>query len=530
MRYDRSCIMSIMKYNILLGLSMSLVQAVMAAPVQLPALPVPSDSNAIVPHRHDAPFTDQTINHVLWPIATKFTAFPDIPTWYANAERSPFPLPDHEHYLKKRLTMRDVIWIALRNNPTVKNAEVQRIENKFALQVAQHVFVPQFTDNFSWSRNMETHIDTLSTTGGISLTTPFATTLSSNFTNTTKAYFDHRNTYTATINQPLLNGGWLTPWYTYLDAVAAEQQAKLAFRSTIIGVVSNVITDYTGLISAYNQLALDQQQYQQTLEEQRQNKIQLKYGRISLSSYTQEAATLATNKLGVVQDQDSLQQAYQTLLTDLGLVTTTPLMISKQINISGFDFPDIKTCIRVALRHNTTYLADKLTIGNDKRALITAINQLLPTFNTTAGFTYGNGQKTIPTVGFTASVPIDDIAARQSELDAKIQLEKDKIALAVERQSIISTIISDWKTIKSNLTEIAIGQKQIALQRQVVKDDKLSIKYGRMTMFQYQQDRATLLTYQQELVNDKISYINSVATLDQSMGITLQRWNIKLRY
>lgn len=522
--------MSTVNYKLLFGIGISVLPLLTLA--RTPPLPVPVDSAAvIIPHQHRAAtFTDQTINHVLWPIVNKFTAFPDIPAWYANAERPPFPQPPNDNYLKNHITMRDAIWIALRNSPTVKNAEAQRIEDKFALEVAQHVFVPQFTDNFTYSRNMETRIDTLSTMGGVQLTTPFATTLSSDFTNTTKAYFDHRNTYTANITQPLLNGGWLTPWYTYLDAVSAEQQAKLTFRSSIITVVTGVISDYTALVSAYNQLNLDRRQYQETLEELRQSKLEVKYGRMSVSSYTQEAAALATNKLGVVQDENSLQQTYETLLTDLGLVATVPLKIDRQIRLDGFSVPSMKTCIRVALRFNPAYLGDKLTIGNDKRALITAINGLLPTFNATADFTYGNGQRTIPTVGFTASVPIDDIEARQTELNAKIQLEQDKIALATERQSIISTITTDWNTIQSNLAQIAIGKKQVALQQQVVKDDRLALKYGRMTMFEYQQDRATLLSYQQGLVDDKINYIQSVSTIDQDMGITLKRWNIKLHY
>lgn len=500
-------------------------------PPQTPPLPVPTDSKLIQSHTNaTAYFTDDTINHVLWPIVTQHTAFPDIPKWYANAERSPFPPPTNQNYLNKRISLRDAIWIALRNNPTVKNAEVQRIEDKFALEVAQHNFVPQYTDNFTYSRNMETGVDTLTTTGGISLNTPFSTTISADFQNDTKSYFDHRNTYTANITQPLLNGGWLTPWYNYLDAVEAEQVGKLNFQLAIIGVVVQVITNYNAVVSDINQLELNKKQYQQTVEELRQDELKVKLGRMSRSSLTQAQVALETNNLSVVVSANQLQTDYEALLVSLGLVTKTPLKINRLIDIRGFDEPDLKTCIKVALAHNQTYLEDKLQIGNDKRALIIAINQLLPTFTPAADFTYGNGQKTVPTLSFTASIPIDDITAYQTEITARITLEQDKIALAQQRQTIISEVISDWQTVQDDLEQISIAKKQVALQNQVVKDDRLSLSYGKMTMFQYQEDRSTLLSDQVNLVTTKISYIQDVSSLDQLMGIILQRWNIKLRY
>ena len=378
---------------------------------------------------------------------------------------------------------------------------------------------------------MTAHHDvSLSTTGQVELNTPFATDIQSGFTNTTKSYFDHRNTYTTSITQPLLNGGWLTPWYTYLNSVTTAQLAKLNFRSAIIGTVTQVIAAYTALVQSYNSLALNKRQYQQAKKQLNQDKLQLKVGVLSRSAFTQEAAQLATDKLSVVQAENSLQTTYQSFLTELGLVSTVHLRVDGKINTKGFGFPSLKTCIQVALKHNTTYLADKLNIGNAKRNLITAINELLPTLTATANFTYGNGQKTIPTVGFQFSVPIDDISARANKLSAKVDLEQAKITMASDRQSIISQVTSDWQTVKSTLAQIKISEEQVRLQEQVVKDDYLSLKYGRTTMFQYLEDRTTLLTNQQDLVNTKISYITSVTTLDQEMGVTLKRWNIKLRY
>lgn len=498
----------------------------------MPPLPIPTESKIIPPHTNSvATFNDHTINHVLWPIVTKYTAFPDIPAWYANKEQAPLPLPTTTHFLGHLLTLRDAIWIALRNNPDVKNYEVQRIEDKFALEVAQHQFVPQFSDNFTYSRNMTAHHDvSVDTTGQVSLTTPFSTNITSSFNNTTKSYFDHRNTYDTTITQPLLNGGWLIPWYGYLDAVATEQQAKLTFKLNIMTTVSSVISAYDSLVQAINSLELNKEQFKQTQTQIEQDRLKMKLGRMSRSDFTQEAAQLETDRLSVVQSENSLETTYQALLVQLGLVSTVHLRIQKKIDLKGFDVPGLQTCIKVALKYNVQYLADKLAIGNAKRGVITAINGLLPTFNATADFTYGNGQKTVPTVGFNFSVPIDDIQARSTLLSSRVTLEQAKITLASDRQTIISTVTSDWETVESNLAQIRIAREQVKLQEQVVRDDYLSLQYGRVTMFQYLTDRTTLLSQQQSLVSTEIGYIASVAQIDQDMGVTLRRWNIKLRY
>lgn len=494
-------------------------------------LPPPLVTHTIPLHQHKtASFNYNTINNVLWPIVNHYTAFPDIPEWYANSDRAPLPMPTHTHFLAQKLTLRDAIWVTLRNSPDVKNDEAQRISDKFALAVARWNFEPQFNDNFQFTRDFVSRQATVKTTGGVTLNTPFATKISTGFENDTKSYFDHRNTYNTTITQPLMNGGWLVPWHNYLDAVNTEKQAELTFKSDIMNTVSQVIQSYTQLVSAYNSLALERANLKTTEEEMKQDALKLKVGRMSRSNFLQESVTLQTNKLGVVTNENAVQVAYQTFLTTLGLVPTAHLRVDKHIDIKGFSEPDLQTCIRLALRYNVNYLGDKLAIQNAKRALSDAINGLMPTLTATGTFGFGNGQKTSQSLGVTFSVPIDDMAARQTELDAKIALEQAKIALTSERQTVVSNVTSQWKTIQSDWQQIQIGIAQVALQEHVVKNDRLLLRYGRTTMFDYLQDRNTLLSQQQGLVTNKIAYITDVATLDTTMGILLKRWNIKLRY
>lgn len=501
---------------------------------RLRAFPAPKFTDTKPHLNQSARFNYNTINNVLWPIVDRYTAFPAIPKWYANTAQPPLPIPKHTRFLGKLLTLRDAIWIALRNNPDVKNDEVQRILDKFALAVARYNFEPHFTDNVQVTKNLRkgqtNSTGSVETTGSVSINNPFGGSITTSYTNDSKAYFDHRNTYTTTVKQSLMNGGWLTSWNTYLDAINTEKSARLTFKSNIMTIVTGVITDYTSLVSAYNTLMIQKRNFKTTKEQLNQDQLKFRLGRISRSELLQEQATYQTNKLSIVTDENSVQQSYQTFLTELGLVPTARIRIDQKIDISGFRVPDLATCINTALRYNTTYIDDKYTIEDDKRALTNAINGLMPTVDLTGTFGYGNGTSTSQQLVLNLSVPIDDMDARQTELQAKIALEKDKIALAAERQSIVSQVTSQWKTVQADLSQISLAEDQIKLQDQVVQDSHLSLQYGRSSMFDYLQERDTLLQNQVSLVGNKITYITDVASLDQLMGVTLRRWNIKLRY
>ncbi len=494
-------------------------------------LPAPQQTNTLNPHTHKtAVFDYNTINTVLWPIVTQYTAFPNVPAWYSNSEQPPLPIPDHTHFLGKLLTLRDAIWIALRNNPSVKGSEAQRILDKFGLALARWNFQPQFTDSFAYTKNVATGQITTTTTGNVSLNTPFGTNIQSGFTNNTQGYFDSSNGYSTTVTQPFMNGGWLTQWNNYLTAVDSEIQQQLTFKQSIMTVVTTVISNYMQLISDYNSLRLTKIDYDVTQKQLKQDQLQLQTGRMSRSAFLQEQVTAQNDKLQIVEGENSVQTSYQTLLTSLGLVSTAKINIDQNIDTTGFEEPSMQTCIDLALRYNPAYLQAKLNVDNAQRALTNAINGLMPTLTASGTFDYGSGQKTSPVFGVNFSVPIDDMNARSAHITAKVDLENAKIALTTARQEVISNVITQWKTVQAAIAQIKIGQEQVAMQLQVVKNTNLLLHYGRTTMFEYLQQRNTLLTDAQSLVSDQTSYINAVATLDNTMGTTLDRWNIKLRY
>ncbi|PHQ78690.1 MAG: hypothetical protein COB66_08375 [Coxiella sp. (in: Bacteria)] len=496
-------------------------------------LPVPADttSSAISIHQpHVSSFTQHTIDHVLWPLLEKNTAFSNIPVWYANSATPPLPMPAHTKYPGHLLTLKDAIWLALRNNPDVKGDEVQRILDKFTFEVAKWEFHPKFTDQFKYSKDLTTNTWTRSATLASTLATKFGTSFSAGYTNGTEGIFDVNNQYDLGVTQPLLRGGWGIPGIAYLDAVNTAIAAKLNFKQSMMDVVKNVVTDYMTLVQAYNDFDLQEEQLQQTKKQIEQDALKVKAGQMARSDFLQEKVQFEQTSLNIVKQKNTLQTTYQDFLTELGMVSTAKIRIDKKIDIRGYDVPGKQTCINIALQHNTAYLEDKLSLANDTRALRSAKNQLWPQFDVTAGVNFAHNERADKSIGFDISVPIDQMDTRQTIMSARIALEKQKIKIQQDEQKVTSDTTTQWQTVQYDFQQIAISTRSVAMQEQTVKDNRLLLKYGRIIMFNFLQIRDELLTQQIGLVGNQIGLINDVQTLDNTMGVTLKRWNIKLRY
>ena len=56
------------------------------------------------------------------------------------------------------------------------------------------------------------------------------------------------------------------------------------------------------------------------------------------------------------------------------------------------------------------------------------------------------------------------------------------------------------------------------------------LKYGKVSAFEASTLQTNLLTAQVSYINTMTAYVTNLATLDQTIGITLDRWHVKLTY
>lgn len=458
------------------------------------------------------------------------------------------PKPITTPRIPKHLSLREAILLALRNNPDVESAELQRVVDKFALVVAHHAFEPQFDLSGTVAYQRGSRPD-YSIGPNVTLNTPLGTTVTASYGN---AFNGSTGTATVQIKQHLLKGaGWAYNTATLGEAVVSEKVAQLSFKNSVITAVVNVINAYRALVQDYNSFAIQKRTVLRAQQTVHQSELQVKAGKIAPSDLLQQKANLATTRLSMMQEKASLQNDYQQFLQALGLVSTAKVIIDKTLEFTEFKLPSLKKCIQLALENNINYQTALIQIRADKLNLISAKNQSRWTLDVTAstnvgqsagstnlppsGSTQGQpGQVTAsgtgPSLGFTLDIPIDDVNAQQQVLNARVQLEQAKVQLQQTKEQLVSNVTNQVNQLKNQYEQIKVAIQAVELQAQSLRDAQIKLRYGKSTVFEVNQLQDQLLQQQTSLISDKIQFLNSITTLNQTLGITLEKWGITLRY
>lgn len=436
------------------------------------------------------------------------------------------------------LSLHDAIALALRGNPTIKVSELQRVLDKFSLELVAQAYRVQWNP-LTLTSTLQNRVTPIwAAGGGIALTAPTGT----NFTlaQTNNLLGGPGNT-TLTVTQPLLQGfGTAYNLVNYKNGIDSERVARLSFKNSVITVVVSVITAYRSLVAAYNSLDQSKQSLANQEASLEQTQLQVKAGKVAQSDLLQQKANLESTRLSVVQEENALRDAYQSFLSALGLAPSANIIIDRVIKIDHIKIPDLSDCIKTALKYNISYQTALIQLNITKRALITAQNARKWTLNVVSSATVGaqrsalgqpiTSTDTNPTLAFKLSIPIDDIQAKQGEESAKISIEDAKINLEQQKEQLVRTVINQWEAIINQKKQVDIATLAVALQEKTLANAKLKLKYGKSSVFETNTLETNLLSQQVGLIGEKITYLNDATSLYQTLGLTLDKWKISLKY
>lgn len=447
---------------------------------------------------------------------------------------SPEPIPGHA----RMLSLHDAIALALRGNPTIEVSELQRILDKFGMELVAQAYRVQWNPLTLTSTLQNKVLPIWAAGGGISLTAPTGTNFA--LAQTNNLLGGPGNT-TLTVTQPLLQGfGTAFNLVNYKNGIDSERVARLSFKSSVISVVVTVIKAYRSLVAAYNSLDVSKQSLANQEKSVELAKLKVKAGKVAPADLTQQEANVESTRLSVVQSENSLRDAYQDFLSALGLVPSANIFIDRVIKIDHVKIPDLQTCIKAALKYNIAYQTALIQLNITKRALITAQNARKWTLNVSSAVTLGAQRSAIgeqitssdtnPTLALSLSVPIDNIQAKQGEESAKISIEDAKINLEQTKEQLVRQVIDQWEGIRNQYRQVQIAELGVKLQEKTLANSKLKLKFGKSSIFEVNTLETNLLSQQVGLINEKITYLNAATDLYQTLGLTLDKWKISLKY
>ncbi|HDS3847241.1 TPA: TolC family protein, partial [Legionella pneumophila] len=130
----------------------------------------------------------------------------------------------------------------------------------------------------------------------------------------------------------------------------------------------------------------------------------------------------------------------------------------------------------------------------------------------------------------TLTIPLNDIGRRSQLINAKVQLEKDKINLIAAKRALITSVTNTINNIQSLAKRYELAQKQVKLAEQSYALEKKKQQAGISSALDVNNTQNQLIQAQSGLIGAKIAYLNQLSALQRILGTTLDYWQIKLRY
>lgn len=453
-----------------------------------------------------------------------------------------------------KLSLREAILLALRYNPNIQNAELDRIIQHYQLRLAHNEFELQYALGASGTIQKSTYNGVGSDTSSsviaspeLDLKTKLGTQASLSIDNNVGLNNTYNPVLNLTVTQPLLRGfGRAANEAGLLDALDNEWLAKLNLQQSVVDQITQVITSYRNLILSANNLQNQRLQLNEAQKSYQINEKRIKAGQLEPTGNIQLSYQIESLNLMVEQGGNEFNMASQDLLQSIGLDPDMHLSIPSDVTLKKIWVPDIQQSIEIALNHNTLYLAQKMALRADERAYKVAKNQQLwqldasgtvqsGTVNDLTGNSNGirgiyNGNNTTQAARLTLTVPLHDLNRRSQVINAKVRLEKDRINLIAAKRALITNVTNTIHNIESFAKRYELAQKQVRLAEQSYLLEKKKQQAGISSALDVNNTQNQLIQAQSGLIGAKIAYLNQLSALQRILGTTLQYWDIKLRY
>lgn len=451
------------------------------------------------------------------------------------------------------LTIKDAILLALRYNPNIQNAELDRIIQIYQLRLAHNAFELQYAlagqagvSNSRYSGVGNGVTQNYMVAPEFDLKTKLGSHIALKMNNSAMSLGDYNPMLTFSLTQPLLRGfGLAANEAGLLDAIDTEALNKLNLRQSVIDQITLVSTAYHTLILSGNNFQNQQRQLEEAHKSYDTNEKKIHAGELETTANIQQSYQIESLNLMVEQAENDFKTAAQNLLEAIGLDPEMKLAVPNDVRVDNLKTPDVNTSIAQALQNNTQYLALQTRFRADERAYAVAKNQQLWQLDLTSNVQTGTvtnvdnnngssgiyrGHNITESAGIILTIPLRDLNRRNTLITAKIRLEKDKLNLIAAKRALITNIKNTISAIQSLAKRYELAKRQVDLATQSYTLEKKKQQAGISTALDVNNTQNQLIQAQAGLISAKIAYLNQRALLQRILGTTLEHWHIKLRF
>ncbi|MCO4315193.1 TolC family protein [Pectobacterium versatile] len=440
------------------------------------------------------------------------------------------------------LTLSDAIYLGLRDNRAIRSAYLDRIAQKFDLRVAEDRFTPKLslTGSYLSNRNQSDRYRQGNLTPTSTLLTPYGTRFSLGWTyrhtQADSVGLSRNDGANITVIQPLLRGAGkeVTTAPVHI-AQLTEQLNRLTLKSTVSQTITQIISAYRELLRSQEQLQIARDALARARQLVEVNRAMIAAGRMAEFEIVQTEAEVATQELAHEEARNQLDTARLALLQLLALDLNTLIVATESMQAQRVDV-NAAQALKQAEASRPAYLAQ--LIANEQAALGLAVarNDRLWDVSLIGGASQVRDRAAQSStsrtwenyVGVQVEIPIGDLSTRQAEVQARVNVRNQHIQLDEVRQQLERDVANAVRDIGTRWRQFEISQRARDLSRRKLEIEREKLTVGRSSNFQVLSFENDLRNAENARLNALIGYLNAQAELDETLGTTLQSWDIAL--
>ncbi len=443
------------------------------------------------------------------------------------------------------LTLSDAVFLGLRDNRSIRSAYLERIAQKFDLRVEEDRFTPKLvlSGRHLATRNQDdryrqSEVIPQTTVLG-EYGTRFSLAWSNQLTQANRAGRARNDGATFSVIQPLLRGaGRDVATAPMRLARLSEQVNRLTLKTTVSDTITQIITAYRELLRAQEQLQIARDALERSRQLLVANRAMIDAGRMAEFEIVQTEADVATQELAVEEAANQLDASRLELLRLLALDLHTQVRAADTLDAIPVEV-GLAQALTAAQEQQPAYLSQLIATEQAAINHTVARNEKLWDVSLVGGATQvrdrypgESGRETNRTwegyAGIQVDIPIGDLSRRQAEVRARVNVENQDIRLAEARQSLERDVGDAVRDLGTRWRQYEIAQRARDLSRRKLDIEREKLQAGRSSNFQVLSFESDLRNAESTRLNALIAYLNAQARLDQTLGTTLESWDIDL--
>jgi outer membrane protein TolC len=445
------------------------------------------------------------------------------------------------------LTLADLVELVLTGNRDLQNQVLGRMVQRQELTAAEQTFDPRFTPVLEaqvtrqWSDTEEV-VET--TTGDILFgTSPtnrdsravLQTRVTTRQGTQLEVDADPLNPdrlLTVRLEQPLLRGfGTAVNEAPVEQARLGERRNRLALEANIIDLITTATTRYTSLISAQAQVDIQSQALGRRRRQLEILQALVAAGREAPINLLDTERAVADAERQLVEAQNDLTQANNDILnligTDRGLqfianAATVEALFREAA--AQADQYQVETLVSQAFRLRRDYQGAQLERQQTALDLRLAEDALRWQVNAVAGGNLGDLSRT--SLGLIATRTFEEPQLETNRLRNAITLQQQDNSLVQQEEEIRNDVAARFADVRSAQLQVEAAERATDSARRQLEATQERYRLGRddISLSDLIDQEERLVTAETNALEARIAFLNSMAALDQTVGLTLDRW------